>query len=84
MRRANRDRLAEHITLAVVTANISQYGNLAAVLNPLADNLEIERARQRNNRAHHVKAFAIGVDIAHERTIDLQDIDGKAVQVAKR
>ena len=53
-------------------------------LHPLGDNGEAQAMRQVNNSAGNGCIIRIGGDVAHERLIDLQGIDGEALKITQR
>ena len=81
-----RPRLREQETLAPLATHLHQVLALLAGLDAFGDDLHAEGVRQREHGPHDrgAAAVAAGVQRAHERAVDLERMQGEAVQVAQR
>ena len=52
-------------------------------LDPLGERGHPEVVRERDHRAHHAAGVAVPVDVADERTVDLQDVDRHVLRAAR-
>lgn len=73
------DQVALHL-VAVVPA---QEVGLLAELDPLGDDLQSQRAGHGDDGADDRRGVGVGGDVADERLIDLQCVDGEALQIAQ-
>src|SRR3546814_1520122 len=66
------------------TDTLFPYTTLFRSLDPLGDQADAERARQRGDRLDDRRVLRAGGDVAHEALVDLQAVDRKALEVAER
>src|SRR6476620_7994831 len=74
----------EEIALAVVTPERRQMIELRLRLDAFRDHVETQIVRQIHDGADDLGTLTLCPHLAHERPIDLQRIEGKAVHVAER
>src|SRR5262245_17747168 len=81
-RRLHRPR--EQVALAELAAEGSQRAQLVGPLDSLGDDLETQRLAELDDHANEDRPLAVGAEAVHEGAIDLEHVDGEAVQVAQR
>src|SRR6266851_3794732 len=79
--RIRRERPAEIVSLQDVAVALGEESELLFGLDALGDDLEAEAMRHRDDRVRDREAARIGRDLAHERDVDLEAVDGEALQV---
>src|SRR5262245_40295612 len=77
-------RLRVVVALARDAAELDEAALLVLELDALGDDLEVERAAERDDRAREVLAALDAPEALHERAVDLQDVDREPVQVGER
>lgn len=82
--RIGRQRLAEIVTLDFVAAMCRQKGGLQRVLDTLGDRGQLEAAGECDDGADDRLVAGVTTDAGDEGTVDLQRIDGQALQVGER
>src|SRR5688500_8349790 len=58
--------------------------HLPRFLHAFGDEPDAERARERRNRLYDRRVLRARGDVAHEAPVDLQAVDRKALEIAKR
>jgi hypothetical protein len=78
------DRGSVDEALDLVAPHLAQQRHLLLGVDALCDDLEVEAVRHRDHRPGDPRGRRIGVDVADEAPIHLQDVERKAPQVAER
>ena len=68
----------------LVTAPCLQHGRRLVVLNPFRDRLDLQPARQVDQRLHEGAVIGRARDVLHEGAIDLDNIDAELAQIPER
>ena len=79
-----RQRPGEEVALGVVAAEAAQLGELGLVLDPLGDHVEGEGARHADDRLDDRRALLLDAERVDEGAVDLQRVEGEAVEVGER
>src|SRR5579885_1247899 len=69
--------LGEVVALREVTAEDAEQLELLLRLDTLGDRREVERVAELDDRRHDRLVLRPGVELAHERAVDLDDVDGE-------
>ena len=77
-------RGAEQVALAHLAPDRPQLVELQRGLDPLGDAAQPERARQAHDRGRDRGAVGALADALHERAVDLEHLDGQALEVRER
>src|SRR5260370_25265969 len=77
LRRSEPDQPA----LDVVAAPVAQHGCRLLVLNPFRDRLDLQPARQIDQRLHEGTVIGRAGDILNKGAVDLHDIDAELAQI---
>ena len=79
-----RQRPREEVALRVVAAEAAQLGELGLVLDPLGDHVERERPGHADDRLDDRRPLLLDAERVDERAVDLQRVEGEAVEVGER
>ena len=77
------ERAREQVALAAVAVLLLQQRELLAVLDALGERLDRERLAELHERADQRLAFGVLGELGDERAVDLQRVDGEALQVRR-
>src|SRR5688572_30138821 len=75
---------AEQITLHAVAVPRGQELELLLGLHALRDHLQLQGVREGDDGGGDGGVVGVGGDVAYERLVDLQGVDGEPLQVAER
>ena len=75
---ARRHRTGKEIALAELAPGVRQRFDIALGFRPFRNDLQAERVRKFDHRAHDNGAVDIGQDIGNEAAVDLQDVEGQS------
>src|SRR5438552_13603327 len=81
--RVGADRLAEVEALDLVACVLPHEVALFGRLDAFGGDLELQAARNRDNRTRNGRVPRIAVDVAHERLVDLEPVELEALEVAE-
>ncbi len=70
--------------MAESAAEVAQELQLRFVFDALCDDGELEGVSEREDRAHDGRVVSVFAQALHERPVDLDGVDGEAIQVAER
>src|SRR5690242_15738425 len=76
-------RPGKQIALPVLTAQRLQLVELPDVFDPFGNDRQIKRLGEVNNGPDDLAIFRTKLDRAHKRTVDLESIDRKPVQITQ-
>src|SRR5258706_11572538 len=76
-------RSGEEIALHLVAAVQAQKGELGFGLDALGDDVQPEVLRKVDDRAGQRRVVGVGRYVADERAVDLEGVDGEALEVAQ-
>src|SRR5512139_4101765 len=79
-----RQRPAEQMPLHFLAPLLAQEGQLVPGFHAFGDDAQAQAARQLDYRAHDGGVVGVAVEVAHERAVDLQPVDGEALEIAER
>ena len=68
----------------LVASGLAHEGRLRIGLDALGDNTKIESASERDDGSYDRRLFGIRLRTVDERTIDLEPLDGKRLQIRER
>src|SRR6185369_4800410 len=74
----------EEVALAELAAKRAQRSQLVDSLDPFRDDLQSECLGELDDRPDEHRAFAVCPEAVDERSIDLEDVDGEAIEIAQR
>src|SRR5436309_978978 len=77
-------RMRQEESLGVLAPEFAQPVELAFGLDALGNRVELQRLRQPDDRTRERRLLRVAVDTDDERSIDLQDVDREALEVAQR
>ena len=84
LHRVGRERAGEHEALAAVALFLLQLTELVLLLDALGERLQPELLAELHERADERARLGRVADRAHERAVDLEDVDGELPQVRER
>src|SRR5690606_25122303 len=77
-------RPPEEVPLPHLAPELLEAARLLLQLDSLRDRLQLQRAAERDDRAHQRWLDALVSHVVDERLVDLEDVDREALQVAER
>jgi erythromycin esterase len=72
----------EEKPLSLLAADLTQHGGLVVGLDSLGHDVHLEVSGERDDGPHHRAVSALFSQALHERAIDLQKVDGEALEIA--
>ena len=78
------ERAREEVALGVVAAEAAQLRELRLVLDPLGDRVEREGPGHADHRLDDRRALLLDAEAVDEGAVDLQRVEGEAVEVGER
>src|SRR5207253_7143407 len=79
----DRLRLGEQITLTVVASETLKQGELGLGLDALGDDFLLEILCERDDGLEDLRILAALADAVNERAVDLERVEGQAMQIAE-